>query len=224
MKRWRNLFLWSWIVTLPIALLGSYWAYNTANRFYTYAVRYDPAPNRTMNLYATGAYEFDTIIQRSRLLLKPQANESELPAIKIFVPETNMSLLESRMPQSGFGFVKARLLKDGRLLKAQLRYRGDFIYHWGYYKKSIRIKTKKKKLFDGMRVFNLIAPKTTQQLNNFLSYQLADRLGLFAPRSQLSRVFLNGEYRGVYLTSLPTTRDFPDSLSRDTLSKVAPPL
>ena len=55
----------------------------------------------------------------------------------------------------------------------------------GLCQKSIRIKTKKKRLFEGMRSFNVIAPKFKSQINNYLSYRLADRMGLMTPYHRL---------------------------------------
>ncbi|GIT27929.1 MAG: hypothetical protein CM1200mP41_39730 [Gammaproteobacteria bacterium] len=46
---------------------------------------------------------------------------------------------------------------------------------------------------------NLLAPRTDEQLNNYLSYKLADSMGLLSPRTELTRVFINGEDQGVFL-------------------------
>ena len=50
-----------------------------------------------------------------------------------------------------------------------------------------------------MREFNLIAPKWSEQLNNYLSYRLADHMGVLAPRSEMVEVYVNGKNSGVHL-------------------------
>ncbi len=154
MRKFINkLFFRSWIVTLPITILGCFWSYQTAERFYTFIVRYEPAPF-VVDLNYMGQYEFGAFTQRIRSgILRNFVEKSSLGSIHLFVPEANLSRLHSHMPQSGFHYVKGRILQDGKLHKVKIKYRGDYIYHWGAYKKSLRIKTAKNSLFDGMRVF-----------------------------------------------------------------------
>ena len=199
--RLRIWFLWSWIVTLPATLLGGYWLYSTLDRFGTYNVRYQAVGSalKNMALGAIGQYESDAMIQRvranvSQMWLPPSA----LKAIHLFVPEAHLAQLQSHMPQSGFKYVKGSILIDGKLKKMKFRYRGDSYYRWAWGKKSIRIKTTKKALLNGVRVMNLLAPRTDEQLNNYLSYKLADSMGLLSPRTELTRVFINGEDQGVH--------------------------
>ena len=47
-KKIIQLFVWSWIISLPLALIGGYWLYNTMDRFNEYSVRYY---NGKMSLY-----------------------------------------------------------------------------------------------------------------------------------------------------------------------------
>lgn len=200
MKRFfSKLFLWSWIVTLPIALVGLYWSYSTLERFYTFSVRYNPNPH-DLSLNVIGRYEFNSLVHRTRLALSEMLKEpSSLKSIWLFIPESNISTLESRMPQSSFEYTRGSIIIDGKFVKAKFKYRGDFTRHWAWGKKSIRVKTSKKQLFEGMRAFNLQTPKYIGKLNNFFSYHLAEELGLLSPRTELVRLYLNGEDRGVYI-------------------------
>ena len=50
-----------------------------------------------------------------------------------------------------------------------------------------------------MRVFNLQAPKFDMQVNNFLSYRLAEQMGILSPRSGLVSVTLNGKRIGTHV-------------------------
>jgi hypothetical protein len=199
--RIRVWFLWSWVITLPVTLLGGYWLYSTLDRFGTYNVRYQAVGSgvKNMALGAIGQYESEAMAHRVRAMLTQMTHPpSALNAIHLFVPEAHLARLQSHMPQSGFRYVKGRMLIDGKLKKMKFRYRGDSYYRWAWDKKSIRIKTSKKALLNGVRVANLLAARTDEQLNNYLSYKLAELIGLLSPRSELTRVFINGEDRGVY--------------------------
>jgi hypothetical protein len=192
------LFLWSWLFTLPITGLGAYWTYKTVDRFYTYGVRYKPSPVK-FNLSTVGQYEFETLQQRVAAATMGVINnrKSSVPLIHLFVPESNLAILESHMPQSGYDYVKARMLINGKLEKVQIKYRGDFVYHWGYDKKSMRVRTTRQNLFQGIRSFNLQAPKRDQQLNTYLGLQLAGRMGLLGPETKLTRLYINGKNEGI---------------------------
>lgn len=195
----RGLFVWSWILTLPVTILGGYWIYHTFDRFYTFSVRYDASPFQPQ-LHEFGLYEFRSLMNKINVTAKGFMGwQSTLKTIHLFVPESELSLLESRMPQSGFKYVKGRIMVNGGFIKTKVRYRGDFLYHWAYHKKSIRIKTSKGKLFQGIRDFNLQAPKFPEQLNNFLAFRLAKKMGLLAPRTELVRLFLNEEDMGIHI-------------------------
>ena len=196
----RRLFLWSWTISLPIVIAGGYLTYQGLDRFYTFQVRYNSKPV-SASLHKTLSYEVDQFLQSLRVKTSPKRflQGTSLPRINLFVPEANLTQLESHLPQSGFQYVKGGILIDGRLQKAKIKYRGDFLYHWGWDKKSIRVKTGKGTLFSGLRTFNLQAPKTDQQLNNYLSLKLGKVFGLLAPHTEIVRLFLNGQDRGVYI-------------------------
>jgi hypothetical protein len=200
MKRYFSvLFMWSWLLTLPATVFGTYWAWQTADRYWTFVVRYDSGSLLT-SLLEVGQQQFELMTRQLRLgvsTISPPG--TALESINLFVPQSNLSKLNSHLPQTGFRYVKARMLVDGRLIKAKMRYRGTFVSHWGYRKKSIRIKTSKGKLYKGLRTFNLIAPKYPEHLNNYLGYRLAADMGLIAPDSRLVRVNINGEDQGVHI-------------------------
>jgi hypothetical protein len=198
----RKLLLWSWVISVPVLLIGGYVGYRAIDRFATFALRYDNVPV-AFNLDLAIRYEVALIRQRTRAAIQRVSGNdprrTALKTIQLFVSEANLAKLNAQLPHSGFDYVKASLADGGRLLKAKVRYRGDFLYHWAWEKKSLRVKTSKKRLFEGIRSFNLIAPKNTEQLNNFLGYRLAQMMGLLAPRTELTRVILNGQDHGIHL-------------------------
>ena len=193
------LFLWSWLITLPVVIFGSYWAWQTIDQFWTFAVRYNPAPFPSA-LRGYGETEFRQLARTIYLnVTEPTRPHTTLEPLHLYISEANVSKLNARLPHSGFKYVKGRLLIDGHLIKAKIKYRGTMLAHWRFEKKSMRIKTSKKKLYKGIRSFNLQAPKSPEQLNNYLAYRLANAMGLVSPRSELVRVFINGKDRGVHL-------------------------
>ncbi len=144
--------------------------------------------------------EFDHLVRKAELALSRSAEQRGLKQIHLFLPESAEAQLDQNLPHSGRKYVRARLLyPDGNVNDVKVKYRGDFWWHWAYYKKSFRIKTKKERLFQGMRSFNLVVPKFDPQVNNHLAYKLAHLMGLLAPRSEMVNLWVNGSNRGVYL-------------------------
>ena len=201
MKRiFLRIFLWSWVLTVPVTLASGYLAFRSFDRFATYGMRYNAGDQRELHLSAVGHYEFSRMSQRIRAAVTGylRRKPTELRSIHLFVPESSLSNLESHMPQSGYDYVKGRILIDGKLAKGDLKYRGDTFYRWAWDKKSMRIRTSRQTLLEGLRYVNLLSARSKEQLNNYLSYRLASLMGLVAPRTELVRVFINGKDRGVH--------------------------
>ena len=194
-----KLFFWSWLITLPVSIAGGYVFYKTIDRFFTYSIRYGGAKEE-LQLDAITRYEINQLANFTRAHIKKVfgGRETSLKQIHLIVPEPNLAKLQAHMPQSGFSYVKGRMLHQGKLKKVKVKYRGDTFYRWAWDKKSIRIKTAKKSLFEGMRSVNLLAPRSEEQLNNYLSYRLAKIMGVLAPRTEQVRLYINGEDRGVH--------------------------
>jgi hypothetical protein len=195
-----RIFLWSWLLTVPVTVVGGYLAFRSFDRFLIYGMRYSSPLHDDLSLGAIGEYEMNRMSQRIRAGISSyfRKESTGLKPVYLFVPESNLSKLESHMPQSGYDYVKGRMLIDGKLEKVQIKYRGDSFWRWAWDKKSMRVKTSRQTLFEGMRSVNFLAARSPEQLNNYLSYRLADLMGLITPRTDLVRVFLNGKDRGVY--------------------------
>ena len=148
------------------------------------------------NLYL---YQLNTDINKIRVSFISRKDDVHLyDDFHILIDKKNISALNNNLPESGWNYYDAHLLNDNELYKVKVKYRGDFGYHWMYNKKSLRIKTSKKKLFNNIRSFNLIAPKFTENLNNVLAYKLAEELDLATPITYPARVFINGSLMGNY--------------------------
>lgn len=195
----RTLWDWSWLLTAPIAVAFLLWAGRTWDRFSEFGVRLQDA-NR-FDLPDVGAMEFEHLVRAPLQLLHrvPPAPPDGLRSVGIHLSADARAQLDERLPQSARDYVRGYLRNGEALQRVQLRYRGDNVYHWGYYKKSWRVKTRRSELFAGMRPFNLIAPRTPELLNNHLAYLLAGELDLITPLSEPVNLFVSGRYEGIHL-------------------------
>ncbi len=200
-KTLSGLWRWSWLVTLPFAVVTLYWMWAVAQRYYQFGVVYD---SRAMpsSLYNIGKMEFQCMVAQAQQAMRFERLSAPkgLRVVDLFLETAAEKRLNSNLPHSGQHYEKAQLLyPDGDIHPVKVKYRGDFSQHWGHYKKSTRIKTKKEHLMDGMRAFNLNAPKFEGMLHNHLGYELARDLGLLAPHSEMVFYRINGKFRGVHL-------------------------
>ncbi len=188
---------------MPISVIFVYWLWVTFNQYLDFGVRYRPNYAPTMTLRETGKREIKHILRRIQLAVESiYASRYEREALKrvyLYVNERKLGELNARLPSSGYHYVKGGIINNGEFEKVKLRYRGDFPDHWANYKKSFRIKTKKNKLYEGMRKFNLIVPDIDGGLNNYFGYQLAKKLDLIAPKSEMVELIINGKRHGLYL-------------------------
>ena len=202
-QRWlRLIWRWSWTVTLPATTLFLLWLQATYSRYEDFGLRYNVFRDSDTLLREVGTMELEHALRRLELAIPSTQGHGagEVRRIELFIGESSREQLLSNLPHSGRREVKAALrYPDGDIHKVKVKYRGDFHWHWSGFKKSLRVKTRKKHLFDEMRTFNLIAPKFEGQLHNIASYRLADRLGLLVPRHELVNVWINGVDRGLYL-------------------------
>ena len=128
-------------------------------------------------------------------------NDNSLPKFSITINNKNYFKLNSNLPSSGYerfynGYIK---INDGRPIKMSMRYRGDSLFHWYFKQKSIRIKLKKGNLYDMERKFNLINPMLLTGFRDIANYKTSSELGIISPDQYPVKVFINGEYYGVYL-------------------------
>lgn len=200
-RRWvTTLWRWSVLVTLPVSLAFLWWVGTTWQRHAAFRVQ--QATLEGFRLHDVGAMTAGELLRRIEIDWATIGSHRPLPGLRtldLFVPEVGLARLDADLPHSGFEYVDGVLRAGNDDWRVEVRYRGDNVYHWGYRKKSFRVKTKKSRLFEGLRSFNLIAPRTPELLNNYLAYRLAHRLGLLAPRVELVELRLNGKVMGVHV-------------------------
>ncbi len=213
MKVLRSAWRWSWVVTLPLVVLFTAWVLATGRQWRTLVRDFTASP-LALDLHGIGV---DHAHQAWRDLLgrvRPgDLSDVPVPAqlrsIQLFISDQEQAKLDRDLPYSGFQWHKAMLTYADGLHEVELRYRGDAAVHWGFEKKSMRIRTATTDLFAGMRQFNLVVPKFPLLGDNYLAYRLARSLGLITPRCELVNVFRNGHLLGVY--------EFTEQLEEGTL-------
>ena len=202
----KFLWRWSWVVTLPVVSLSIFISVSTLDCYLAMAVRYRPGlpfPPDGYYLRFIGSIEFSRLIRRLQLLApdlesRKEECQKQLKTINLFVPESGVEQLNAHLPHSGFRYIQAGIWNKDTVQPIKLRYRGDYLYHWASPKKSLRVKTRKRALFDDMRTFNLINPKGNSNLLNYFGYRLASTMGLISPRTEMVNVAINGKQMGVY--------------------------
>ncbi len=188
---------------VPIILFGINWAWHTGKRFYDFGITFNTSPFPA-SLRQIGEMEFKHQLRSLQLnFLSPwvlaNKNKKHFQTINLIIPHNNLKQLNKKLPQSGFDYVNGFLIDSKNALKVKTRYRGDFHYHWAYKKKSLRIKIKKNLTFQNLKSFNLIIPKSSDHLSNFLGYQLAKTMGLITPHFEFINLNLNGKNKGIHL-------------------------
>ncbi|MBT4160132.1 MAG: hypothetical protein HOC70_04195 [Gammaproteobacteria bacterium] len=198
----RSFWRLSWLLVIPAITLLSIWSIRTIDMYEDLALR-NLGDKRLggLSLHRVGELQFKYLAKSLSRGLASAIDDGrdELPRVHLFVQEADLAKLDSAQPISGQRYVSARLFKGGDVVKVKARHRGDFAYHWGFFKRSWRIKTKRDDLFQGMRRFNLIAPKTAFLYSNHIGYELARLIGLLAPKSAVVNLNLNGHHQGVHL-------------------------
>lgn len=192
----------SWLLVIPLVTLLGIWGYRTVDMYRELGLR-NLADERLsgMTLHKAGVLQFRYLVQSIRLeIIRALATEDEgLPRVHLFIEEADLTKLDSERPRSGKEYVQARLYNDGKFSRVKARYRGDFAWHWGFFKRSFRVRTKRSDLFMGIRKFNLITPKTSFLYSNHMGYEMAHLIGLLAPRSEMVNLNINGRHRGIHL-------------------------
>ncbi|MFT4541402.1 MAG: parallel beta-helix repeat protein [Planctomycetota bacterium] len=114
--------------------------------------------------------------------------------IHVDIPSAHMDLLAQDLPISGEEYQKMDIWNNGRFRSARMRYRGNSGWHWLFDKKSLKIRTSKRRLFHGHRTLNFTVK---MPYLSTVRHDLAQAFGLLAPDSTVVRVFVNNEYYGI---------------------------
>lgn len=187
---------------LIVFTLGTY-SISALSKFYDYKKRVSPNMELTVDrfhFFLKNEFKREWI----KLTVSKPLNdeESALKTFRITIKQDDIDTLNADLPGSGKAqYVKAYLKTsiDTDIHKIKLRYRGDNNFHWLYEQKSMRIKLTGDDLYNMEKEFNLINHPNWYFHRDIISYNLAKQLGLITPDYFPCRVFINGQYKGIYL-------------------------
>ncbi len=210
----KSRFLLGWLILIPALVILVVWGARTADMYKTLGLRnLGSSTLGGITLEEVSKLQFQYLAHQvqKELRLAVFGRSTDLPRIHLFVRDADISALDAELPDSGFNYVEGRFFDGNDFLDVKVRYRGDYATHWGFFKKSWRIRTKRKDLFQGIRKFNLITPKNELMFANHFGYELARELELLAPKSEMVVLNLNGQEQGIYLL----VQQIDESLLRD---------
>lgn len=130
------------------------------------------------------------------------SQETNLPTFHITADQEDIDSLNTDLPDSGKDhYIQAYMKADSndKSYKIKLRYRGDTSFHWLYKQKSLRIKLTGDQLYNMEKEFNLINHPNWYFHRDIINYRIAKNIGLMAPEYYPVRVFVNGDFMGVYI-------------------------
>ncbi len=187
------------LVTLPASTVFVVWCAAVWERYEVIGIRTDLQGGEAVMLPHVMNYEWYMLKRRARLSTMAWGGDSTLPKVSLWIVDNRKRRLLSRVPKSGEQYQDGIIeYPDGSIGDARMRLRGNAFLHWGLEKKSWRVKTKKKKLWRGMRKFNVIAPESKALLEKHFGFVLARELDLLTPPTEIVSLFINGENRGVH--------------------------
>lgn len=126
--------------------------------------------------------------------------DDQLPLMQMSIAPESLTELNNELPKSGKEkYHRAYVKYGGESFTLKARYMGDNYWHWLYPQKSWRLKTKKNKLIENRRKINIKNPRTVVTFNESLAQELAQDIGLIAPRVFPIKFVQNNIYMGVYL-------------------------
>ncbi len=95
-------------------------------------------------------------------------------------------------------WVKGIVFGDGKMMKAKLRLKGDWLDHLYGDKWSLRIKLKKKHAWRRLRVFSIQTPAARDYLMEWASHRFYESRDILTTRYGFVPVLFNNQSRGIY--------------------------
>jgi spore coat protein H len=136
----------------------------------------------------------------------PENVESKLPIYEIQMNPEDLRMMDMN-PRSDESY-PANFTGNGVTYEnVKIRYRGQWARTWP--KKPIKIFFNEDKMFEGQRRLNLNSSfRDPSFIREIISYHVYRSAGVPASRSQLARVHLNGEFRGLYVQVEQPDKEF----------------
>jgi len=180
--------------------------------FFIYIVKLDwNLGHKSFSIYAP---PYNWISYKAEILINKfhssfiNINNDRLPVIKIYLDEKSQKKLLSDIPFSTKNWMQGYYLDGQNLKKIQLRHIGKNPMNWYFDKKSWRIKTSKKKLFNRTRHIEFRSPQTPNVLNEYLGFKIANNIDLLSKKIKLIELHLNDINQGVYMQTENLNENF----------------
>lgn len=157
-------------------------------------------------------WEFNRSAAINAVSLREPAPDSRLPTIDIYVSAGSAEGMQEAKkvgdrdlghePGGDRPYFRGVLRDEsGRLQRMKIAYRGTMGSHHWPEKPSYRVRIRRSEIALGRRYVELTSPKDVLALRHLVPQFLGDTLGVPHAQAEPVRVFLNGNYRGVYLRS-----------------------
>ncbi len=192
----------SWTLLVSFLLLGVMASILTGgvNTYLLYKKAVDP--DLSFNLSVLNLFTKEYLERRYlSLRVSPQPEKSSVASFHLYSDENSLEILDSDLPASGkTQFVNGhiQLQNPDKSSGVQFRYRGGLPLHWLYKKKSYRIKLPPFNTYRGERQFNLVNPSTIHTITDWISYEIAQSLGILTPEYFPVRLFVNNSTNGLH--------------------------
>ena len=130
-------------------------------------------------------------------------NDKNIDSFYIMIDKQELNLLNSDLPSSGMeNYVDAHLkINNSQTTKVKIRYRGGSAWNWEYNRKSLKIKFKDNDSYNMMKTINFSVLYSLDMSIEPITQKIASSVGALAPVVKTVRMFINGEYSGLYLYS-----------------------
>lgn len=138
----------------------------------------------------------------------PPVNEIKLDTVHLCIADSAYSQLKKNRAEALKNDLLTKEYRDKVLSElvynrdtfhVEVRLKGDRRDHWEHpFKWSFRVKVKKGRAINGIKVFNFQQPHTRGNLNEWYFHELLDHFGLMNLRYKFVRTFINGQDAGVY--------------------------
>ncbi len=143
-----------------------------------------------------------------RQSIRPGGSDRELPSLAIdmsfaeydrILGQREQALAAGVVLAGNQDFVQAEMRFDDETVPVQMRLQQGLALHLGDDQKwNYEVRTADDQLLDGLQRFYLIDPADNNWLNEWAFNEALRREGLVAGRYQFVRLFLNGDYKGIY--------------------------
>ncbi len=184
-------------MSAPLWLLVGWYAWSAYARFDRY--RDAAEPNEPLTLQAFQVALHDELSQDVRRMLLPDRPEHPtLPTFELSLSNAELDALERVPPDPDQDWVKGSLRTNGKAHDVRIRQRGERHWHWLGPQKTLKLKTDRGDLVEGVESFNLVNDVTPLGLEEDVLFELAREQGLLAPHYYPIRVRINNADMGVY--------------------------